>query len=457
MSIKERLRQLLPPTNRNFSNQISQLEEHLTSLQLKMEASEKTNRQEAISLYDRLGRMDEKFSEFYKSYNALDYSSSEYNQHSYTKRTILLAGWYGADNLGDELMLQTIIEHLPEDLLPHTAVLLWDWNQYDPLKIDPRIQILHYPKNIWQIDTLAESFNTIIWGGGAILDDEQFTTDPFNYNTGNLFIRINRLMIARNKKVYCLGLSTNFELINPEYINLLQQIIDDSIVFSIRDSNSIETLKRSGINTSKVQLCEDIVFANTELLHAKTNTKILDRADLDIFTIGLVVLNSNHMSEYYLRLINRLSTVLNDKKVDFRIQLILYSAWDNYFCESIIEHSDFPEKIQVMPYTESSINSPLNNCDVNICFKYHAALMSSVLGLKTLIVYTESHPHYKNKMEHVSALFSTSENLFSDKELESLTDEALYETVMTCKEPKDREDVLLLESKRLSSILEEIK
>lgn len=35
------------------------------------------------------------------------------------QKRILLAGWYGAENLGDELMMQTVIEHIPEGEKQH--------------------------------------------------------------------------------------------------------------------------------------------------------------------------------------------------------------------------------------------------------------------------------------------------------------------------------------------------
>ena len=122
---------------------------------------------------------------------------------------ILVAGWYGAENFGDELMLRTLLDYFPQDSLNRVAVLLWDNFYYPADLLDSRVTILHYPRSTWELQQLADHFSVLVWGGGAIIDDKQFDDDPNNTKTGNLFIRLSKLMLARGKSVYSLALSTN--------------------------------------------------------------------------------------------------------------------------------------------------------------------------------------------------------------------------------------------------------
>ena len=89
-------------------------------------------------------------------------------------KRVLLAGWYGADNFGDELMLKSVLAHIPDRMLSNVAVLLWDNDTYDRLSIDPRVNVVHYPKSVNQLESYVCRFDAVVWGGGAILDDRQF-------------------------------------------------------------------------------------------------------------------------------------------------------------------------------------------------------------------------------------------------------------------------------------------
>lgn len=94
----------------------------------------------------------------------------------------------------------------------------------------------------------------MIFGGGSIIEDG-FYWEAYDYGI-NICRTIEDLplrLIAKQKKVLCIGLSTSTELNNQEYTYELQKVIDGSTYFSLRDPYSIETLKRAGICTDKVR------------------------------------------------------------------------------------------------------------------------------------------------------------------------------------------------------------
>lgn len=92
----------------------------------------------------------------YETTRAQRYANAEYlrlaqDRTSSGEKRILVAGWYGAGNLGDELILRALLSHLPEKAPGRTTVLLWDNPTYERLSLDLRVNTIHYPTTTWQL------------------------------------------------------------------------------------------------------------------------------------------------------------------------------------------------------------------------------------------------------------------------------------------------------------------
>lgn len=108
----------------------------------------------------------------YETTRAQRYANAEYlrlaqDRTSSGEKRILVAGWYGAGNLGDELILRAVLSQLPEKAPGRTTVLLWDNPTYERLSLDLRVNTIHYPTTTWQLETLANAFDIVVLGGGA--------------------------------------------------------------------------------------------------------------------------------------------------------------------------------------------------------------------------------------------------------------------------------------------------
>ena len=327
-------------------------------------------------------------------------------------KRILVAGWYGADNLGDELMLRAVLNHLPEEALDRTAVLLWDNSTYDRLSLDPRIHAIHYPASTRELDALVDHFDVVVWGGGAILDDAQFNDDANNFNTGNLFIRINELMIGRGKQVYCLGLSANEQVSGKRYIEHLKHIARHAAHFSLRDSRSIETLARCGISKQLLHACEDLVFSfdmQDRSDHAKT----------DGYTIGFILFHGDTPLETYARMIagvvDAAKTVVEGKTTEV---LLIPFLNEGHFDDRMNAElkgllANLNADVDLADYTLDVSSSPIRRCDAVVCYKYHAALIACSYGIPCLIASRGENAHYANKMTHLAHLAGIEDCLHS--------------------------------------------
>ena len=330
---------------------------------------------------------------------------------------ILVAGWYGADNLGDELMLRAVLEHFSDDALRRTSVLLWDNSTYNRLKLNHLVHTIHYPATTRELDFLVDCFDIVIWGGGAILDETQFNDDANNINTGNLFIRINELMLSRGRHVFCLGLSTIPELVNDEYINRLSRIIEKADHFSLRDKNSLDSLTKCGINPSKLTLCNDLAFSLSRLAELKRPER-----DSGKFVAGFVPfypeIPTDTYEEIIFKTVKEAEKALGNQAIEV---LLIPFLNEGHFDE--IKNEELQKRLQARGLCASAADhtycpkqSPILSCDAVISYKYHAALLACCFGIPCLMVSQGNHLHYPNKMNHLAELANVpSAHISNDK------------------------------------------
>lgn len=271
MTIKSSIKPILPPTERAFTSRVNDLERRIIEL-------ERINQIQCEQISE-LKLIQERCLETSR-YTNLEYIGALSTYVTSASKKILIAGWYGASNFGDDLMLKTLLERFSKSMLHNITVLLWDDPFFDRLELPLAVNTIHYPKTTQQIEQLANVFDMIVWGGGAILDDRQFDNNPNNYSTGNLFIRLNLSAIAKGKQVWCLGLSANDRYQNAGYLSLLQKIINGSMHFSLRDRFSLQQLESNGIDCSNITLCNDIAFASKELSSLAKTTRITSSLSL---------------------------------------------------------------------------------------------------------------------------------------------------------------------------------
>ena len=338
--------------------------------------------------------------------------------HSFERATrnldgprILVAGWYGADNLGDELMLRSVLSYLPERALSRTAVLLWNNSMYERLGLDLRVHALHYPANAWEIEPIADSFDVLVWGGGAILDESQFNSDKGNFNTGNILVRLSETMLARNKRVYCLGLSSSTTFSSKDYIRHLSRIVEGASHFSLRDPYSVKALMSSGIDGHKLERCEDLVFSLREAEGLSPRHRDSE------FTVGFVFLNSPELCSSYAGLVTETYKAAKEMHPDKTIRILFipflnegkFDEIQNGNIASLVRESGI--EAELASYTYSLEDSPIGECDVLISYKYHSALLSCCYGIPCLFVVRGDHSHYENKMSHLAELAHASDDL----------------------------------------------
>lgn len=433
----------MPPTNRFFEATIHDFQGGvLDKLAAESQRADEVGRELTNSIKElslrlddfngKLASLEEQMRHVEKrtaslSYINMEYSASLLHDNARSAR-VLLIGWYGANNCGDELMLRTMLKHF-EGKGVQLSVLLWDYVHYDVSDFPEFVQVLHYPPSIWHLQQLASSFDVLVWGGGAILDDLQYTDDPFNYNTGNLYIRLSTMMLDRGKRVYSVGLSSNASFSSGEYVHKLARIVSESEYFSLRDEFSVRAFRDAGMETAKIHLCEDIVFGDP----------VLQRSDLPRahgkgkLVVGIVLFCFDGHTDHNIQLLSALGTYFHERGIDFEVKLIPFYDYyesDKCYLEMIRERIGSPDWVSIAGYSSTIEENAIFDCDAVICYRYHAALLAGAKGIRSLFVCNDSHPHYPNKIAHLANLFDYQQNTVDESALNESNFWAYFDKIM---------------------------
>ncbi len=370
----------------NLAKQNEQLEEMINQLSRKVDIVAT----EMVELKNQVDNVCEK-----------KYLSTEYlalNMHQTKKKKVLISGYYGAQNYGDELMLQMALQYIDANKFEITILLsenyMLDSSYYAPFKV------IHYPKGVEDCQFLADYFDAIIWCGGAVLDDLYYEYRDKHTNLAYIAMSISKQMIKQGKKVFVLGVGTNDELKNVDFIKDLNYIINNASLFLLRDSNSLKTMEMAKIDTSKIGIIDDLALGH-DYGSGRTSP--------DYYTVGVILLIDDENIEYLTRFMFYLDSIFDSQltgkpvRYHFIPFFNLYNHDVKYFQR--IRESIGKETIEITDIQPDAndIGRALSACDLVVSMRYHATLIAgAVLGRSVLCIdYGDTHQHYHNKIKYI--------------------------------------------------------
>lgn len=133
------------------------------------------------------------------------------------KKQILICGFYGAINLGDDLMLETLLNYLNQIENLEITIMLCDKKNIDITNYG-EYNFIHYPTKTNDFAIIAKYFDAVIFGGGALLDDCNYDDNNPVFNLGYILVNLSLEFINFKKTTILYGLSSNKELTNNQYI-----------------------------------------------------------------------------------------------------------------------------------------------------------------------------------------------------------------------------------------------
>ena len=228
----------------------------------------------------------------------------------------LVYGWFGEDNLGDELLLNETLELLSENKDIEAYVMC-----SNPLRVKKnhcvRVAAVaidgtlkKYIKAIllspWAIiKCLYQTDNLIIAGGGAISD--------WNYSsTKEMFFLINWFK-RRNKKVYLLGVGAG-PITKERKYGRFYNVLSKADVITVRDEFSKSELNKIGLNN---------VYKSNDLVTYKTFNGYNIENTTPINKIGLVLVPvCQNTKNVYEDLKRELSNLIKELSTNYDMEFI---------------------------------------------------------------------------------------------------------------------------------------
>lgn len=291
------------------------------------------------------------------------------------KKRVVLSGYFGFKNFGDEAILSVLINKLQND--KHRITVISSNPQYTKSQYKHIRSVQTF--NIPDIFAAIRKSDVLISGGGSLLQDVTSLKSLFYY----LFIIFLGLFLHKDVIIFAQGIGP----INNKFGELLTQtLLKNCKYVSVRDEKSLELLKSWGI---KADLLCDPIFSTQIPDNKKTNTVAVQLRDFQT------------MNEDFIdRLAQKISKEFSDKNIE------IYSFQDAIDLEVC---QKFEKAVNMLnPSIKTTLYSNLTNSEIinNLAkaeylvgMRFHAIIIGLLAKCKILAI------NYDIKVEKLAKEF----------------------------------------------------
>lgn len=343
---------------------------------------------------------------------------------STTPKNVVIIGWLGAFNLGDEMMLDVTMRLMKK--YKHNITLLTHKNDeeverryFDVAKIIPRRPLT---KEILQ-EAIRDN-DILFVNGGALIDDRYYG------NPGSLawdIARLARGFIDNNKRVIVYGVSTNVDLKDEQLKDDYRYIIDNAEYFSVRDEFSRNELAK--ISKKRIDVVDDIVFADKIITRSQDNPVKNDSI------IGVTLVLDNDTIDDTKLFFDKLIS-----STDRPIRLISFYDEDNNDARMIDKLRDrlgdknkYRIRELLVPRNSSELYNSLRGVGLYVSMRYHGILFAGAINKKVICLNYDKHPHYYNKNRYLKEAYDMNIPMVDLSMLRSMGDDMFYKNILGAK------------------------
>lgn len=287
---------------------------------------------------------------------------------------VLISGYYGFANAGDEAMLTAIIGTLRKNK-PNTEIVVISGRPYETTK-------WHGVKSISRLNGLAiicELLKTdlLISGGGSLLQDVTSKRSLYYY----LSIIIMAKLFLKKVILYGHGIGPINAALARKVTKYVCNCVDK---ITVRDTGSKEELEALGVK-QKIIVTSDPVFAINPVCK-EIGRKILDKYGVhNKSVIGVSIRKWRGLSNHQ----NVLAKVCDEIIDKYGVEIVfvpLQYPEDVLACEEIT--SKMENKIQAIVmkecYTTTEFMSIVGNFDLLLGVRLHALIFAAVMGVPVI-------------------------------------------------------------------------
>ena len=278
----------------------------------------------------------------------------------FKKIIFFVKGYYGYNNIGDEILLRAILENLKK-YFPTSKVKFVYKNKEQAKKLNIPV-VENYKQDIKNSDV-------ILFGGGTQFSDIDGT------QAKNLFHNLKLIFYSKilGKKIICLGVGVGpINNVLSKIIISLSLMLTDLIL--VRDQNSFSVLKKMKLS-QKTIITYDLALSYIKLKNMRTKAKIkkigVNLIDLD----GDSFLNG---------IIDNLNNLMEDRNLNF----YLFSAEKSQENYLYLIKEKLNENIEIINYQENieSYLEMIKDFDIIISTKLHPLIFSLAFSIPCIAI-----------------------------------------------------------------------
>jgi len=330
-------------------------------------------------------------------------------------KNILILGYYGFGNTGDEAMLISILDSLrcKSSEIDFTVLS----NKPVQTSKNYNVKAVSWLAPMGEIVRIIDDCDLLILGGGAIIDDCGY----YNYkellcNTEyfNVFV-LNVILLAflRSKKSIALGISV-VPCEDQTFQKHVKLIMNTCSAIFVRDELSKKILISFGCLSCKIKVIHDVAFGLKNCTDERLN-EIFKQEKIKIYDnmISVSLMNYDIGNKYYLQIINELSEFITRENY-LAIIIPFYKEYDFNNIECIKEYLyKINKNIRFLDgkYTPSEISGIMSKCKIHVGMRFHSIVFSLKNSIPCISIICNSKS-YINKISDITHKFELEKYTF---------------------------------------------
>ncbi len=363
---------------------------------------------------------------------------------------VVISGYYGYDNIGDEAILEAMLYDFKSFLSPEKIIVLSN-NPGCVLKQGIKSyssrSIIENIKAIYNADLF-------ISGGGSLIND---------WNTLSLLVYLSRLIFAtifcKRSMIYAQGIGP---LRNNISQNVSRWVLNRVNLITVRDEDSKELLYKMNVK-KPVYVTSDPVFTLKPIKDAKIN-EILEVEGID-YSKQLIIITIRPLLGKKCA-VNFKETIASfiDYLIDKKFQVAFIQFQPNYDKDIINETIDLvrsKDKVKIISgYNPRETMSIIGKANMVIGMRLHSLIFASIMGIPIIgIIYDPKVKNFLKTIDQLNNSFYT-QNIELSKLIE-MFEELWTDKRKTGQNIKHRtlelENKALINIELMKKILEEVE
>lgn len=286
---------------------------------------------------------------------------------------ILISGYYGFNNIGDESILRTVIDNLREKL-PDVEITVLSQSPAQTaekygVKAARRMNLWDIFRSVWRCDMLLS-------GGGSLLQDATSSRSILYY----LFILFLAQLLRKRTFIYSQGIGP----INaPRNRRLTAFVLRRTDGIVVRDSKSRDLLLELGVPDRLIHVTADPVI-RVKAPGPELGLKILEEEGCprhpDRLMVGWAI-KSRKPNKHFLHEAKRCVVWLREAYGADSVLIPFFHDEDLCVCEAVAEHLDGQAGCLRKKYLSEETLSIIGCMDVLVGVRLHSLIYAAVMGV----------------------------------------------------------------------------